>query len=87
MARGMSPFVEMVLGEWLPEWLFRFGESNYNLFSVIFLIVCTIISNSGTEKIGTFNSVLNVIKIIIFFLIIIMALSNFDSKNISPIIP
>ena len=77
MARGMSPFIEMVLGKWLPECLFRFGEANFNPFSVVFLIACTAISNSGTEKIGTFNSVLNVVKILIFFLIIVMAFMNF----------
>jgi hypothetical protein len=77
VARGLSPFVEMVIGQYLPHQLFRIGEKNFNPFSVLFLIMCTIISNSGTEKIGTFNSVLNIIKILIFLLIIVVALSNF----------
>lgn len=87
MARGMSPFVEMLMGKWLPEWLFRIGDAEFNLFSVLFLIVCTIISNSGTEKIGTFNSILNVIKILIFILIIGMAFTKLEPSNLSPIIP
>ena len=45
------------------------------------------ITNSGTDKIGTFNSVLNIIKILIFFMIICVALSNFELSNITPIIP
>ena len=46
MARGMSPFVQMVFGKWIPDFVFEYRGTNP--FSVIFLVACTILSNSGT---------------------------------------
>lgn len=76
----------MLVGPSVPSQLFILGDG-YNPFSVIFLIICTCICNRGTDVVGKFNTVLNIMKLTIFTFIIGIAFYHFDRSNLSPFLP
>lgn len=68
------------------DWLFKFavGDHSFNSFCVLILIACVLTQNLGTSKAGKCNSVINIVKIILISLVIVVAMSKFESKYLTP---
>ncbi len=56
------------------------------MISLLFILACTAISNTGSQESSLFNQVFTLAKLVILFLILIFSIIFFDSSNYSPLL-